>query len=666
MELAQRSLAPQAHNGLKLESFPSDVLERILNLDDMTRSVIRLWTSGSRVMRHKIQQSVLSMHFESVVELAFDALPMVLVDLRFLQSLVIRRGRNRMNCRLQLVTVLKSLSPTLETLILDFEGSHDICEPNPQLRLYQPDPSDLQRTENPDDEYVDLAKHFPRLQWLEFEIENSPCHSAHLLPPTLTRLKADLKIPDDAPTLPHWPNLTHLELPSTFDIPEAFWRALPQCLEHLDLSDSFLSLAVSDIYALLPRTLKFLAMPPDPPFEAPSSLQDLPRQLESLSHVNLYESEQLHHLPPGLLQLHCSTQRMADSFTPSHIRQLPRSLTSLETKLHVAPTLTAEDMPPALTHLKLVSTDNLSGDPFVTLLPYAHLRSLIIEAHSMSTAALGQLPANLTRLHVKLATELIGGEITSFPPLLQDFTLHVYYYGNTSRQPVTIGKLPETVTSVSLDLSLASSSFFHLPARLRTLKLGNLAETSSFDPQDSDTIARIFYLRKVAHEDGIFCDENLPRLDTTRPYGIFDLLPRTLTDLELSCKGMHNWYSTVWQSIPKTLKRLLIWSANALHPNTLDYLPFDSITGHLTIITGTVKDEHIKRLNPRLCFVELSPTSWLLSPACVPWIPKCMQRGPAWPEPVKEAYGALIKQRKACIDSGDRQGFHAVALHQDL
>lgn len=663
MEPKLNELAPEGRHCLKLESCSTDVLGRILNLTGMTRPVIRLWTSGAPIMRHKIRQVVTEMRFESHGEHDFDALPLILVDLPSLRSLSVSRGSNTINCVHKYTSVLKSLTPSLEKLVLGYPGSFDIFEPNPGLHIFKVEASGDQSDLTSKDFYIDLIQHFPKLQWLELETEDSPCYSPHLLPSSLTHLKADIKFLTEVHHMPNLPYLTHLETPSTSDMPESFWATLPQCLEHLDLSQSYLDFFAPEIFKTLPRTLKTLVLPPNPLIEFPlSSIQDLPRNLESLLYINLHEFNELDLLPPRLLTLQCG----AEGLVATQLRQLPRSLTSLGVHLNYTDCLANDDFPPNLTHLRLKSKykGHYGTIGINELMPYKHLRSLDIIACSFSETDFNHLPDALTHLSI---TEIVNPSkpvTISLPPRLESLTLCLSP-GSSCEGPsrFIFGKIPESVKHVTLSLNMNASDLFKLPARLESLHLSTGLHVDSFNPDDPETIERIEYLRKVAQETKTIFDTKYPALATDRPYCLFDLLPRTLSRLEFSKMALHMIEPSAWQAIPTNLKSFSSrFTHTHLPPTALDCLPFESITDFLRLEYGTFTDEHVKRLNRLLRKFEAPNATWHLTPACVPYMPQCMQFDSLWPADVKAAHQSLTELRRACLDSEDRQGFRALGM----
>ena len=247
------------------------------------------------------------------------------------------------------------------------------------------------------------------------------------------------------------------------------------------------------------------------------------------------------------------------------------------------------------------------------------------------------LPPTLTNLKVEAYSSQRNDEIINFPPSLT--ILKLAEYNSHTKPPAAIGKIPDSVTKLLLNIRIAASSLTQLPSRLAKLRLGHLSELDSFDPKDPATVERIAYLRQVAQKDGFILKER----SSPHEYHLWDLLPRTLTKLDLGGNTeLETLDAPVWQSIPENLQSLLLWREKvALHLQTLSYLPLETITTELRLPRVTWRDEDIKRLNPLLRKFKCQPgCTWLLTLACVPWVPRNIEVG-EWEVDFQRAFRAL-------------------------
>ena len=652
----------QLSERLKLEHLPIDIISPILSFNGMSRAVIRLWTSGSPAMR-RLVKSTKVMHFESHLELDFALLPSILGELSSLRSLTIDRGSYRLIGISKTLNLLQTLSPTLEQLILLFDSSVQLCSPG-YLKTQSPAPrQDSQTTEKADNTYLDLAKCFPRLQWLEFGTSYKvSCGFPQILPSTLTRLVGPFKVQDSSTSYYIPPLVTHLTAYGAPTHLESFFEALPRSLEHLDLSapgnDSLLTI---DALLALPRSLKALKISPKTSINWSGStylLHALPPTLEVLTNIACNLGD-LTHLLPTLKTLHFLYQTI--SISPAQVRQLSRSMTSLQLLFLDYEDLSKDDFPPSLTHLQLEGT---FGNFYVPLLPFEHLRSLNLEFVYLSCSFIKQFPPKLTRLTLLIVEAKDGNEVVEFPPFLEHLNLTIERFREMDSLEMS---LPQTLTSLGLTLpKITIGNILALPLCLCSLHLKGSAGhlVSTFMPPDADMIAKIELLRRSAEAKGVFADETLPARQP-REFGLFDLLPRTLTYLKID--GSAEFDDATWHSLPKKLETLMIVSPYTHYdedksaigaPLPCDYIPFESVTTQLLLDGATLEDRHFKRLNPRLQVLTISRGSKMFNnlEACLPWIPRQIL--------LECGNGArqldYQSKRRSALYKLDRQGFHAL------
>ena len=650
--------ASRQENGSKLETLPTEVLTHILSYKGMTQPTIRLFLTGATTLRQKVCRSATIMHFKSHLDIDFSLLPSILGYLSNLRELSIICDKSPLISITHTLSLLRLVSPTLEKLVFRFCGSAHLFEPGPRVVedriMPSADASADSDNKHVDEDYVDLAKHFPRLQWLEMSSESDlHCSTLKWLPATLTRLECRLKLSlDDFVTLPT--HLIQLKVESNNSLPQSFFDALPPRLEHLDLygSNSGSVLHLEQALAL-PRSLKTLVMAPAfKDFEVSSeTASSLPPRLEALMHVHWTILE---HLPPTMTRLDTS------ELSIQTLRQLPPSLLSLSCRLNSHNVVSFGDFPPDLTYLNLQLSQFLTAKEFVALLPSKHLTTLFLSSIMISSCIINQLPTTLKTLNIHTGhlnrTEI---EVLHLPPNLTSATISCY---REAKLRARFANMPDTLTHLSLSMLFDLEDLFLLPHSLRSLSLSNISHMSLFDPSDPKTLDRIAYLRKMAHDSGFVVDENLPTYKP-RNFGIFDLLPRTLTILKLDDFETGALAATAWQSLPKQLKTLAIYGpwAHKLDADALDYMPYDTVTKYLRLPCVAMKDEHVKRLKPELRSLEFRPArKCLLTAKCLPWMPRAARSSLSIPKSLSAEFRELTRKRTECLKNVDRQGFKAL------
>lgn len=618
-----------AHEGLnshsKIERLPLELWERILGFQGMTRSVIRLYTSGSPLMRQRICRSATIMRLESFKTPDFTLLPSILAELTSLRSLFVICLGNPLLGIPQTINLLKRVSPTLQKLVLRCEHALDFCEPDPALRTWHETASSRLSTDNElltaSDAYVDLTACFPNLQWLELDDPYDPPHNPpQTLPPTLTHLECNINLPEKTSSIALPSSLIHLKVLSSPQLPQIFWDALPEGLETLDLTFSYQSsyMLLEQVKAL-PRSLKSLILLPWTPIS--QDIKALPPHLETITNLSNDKCKSLDGLPswPTLTRLELS-DLWPDSTT---LHLLSRALTSLQITILAFDTLQAGDLPPLLTELKITtskSNDVLDGSVFLGM---PHLRTLCIWSSSISTAIINQLPPYLTELSLSSDHSMKGDVPAVFPPCLVALRIN-----SDSNLPLAIyGSLPRTLTSADLGY-IPMKTLYLLPPRLRRLRF-RCNDLWEFKDTSTLAVERIKHLRKEALHDGSFSIEEFEAC-TRRRAGPFDLLPRTLTYLWFESEFME--FDAGWQSIPSNLSSLTIFYVSnevstPLPIDDLDYIPIESVTQELRLPISNFRDKHVKRLHPELRFLELErgpkchlTLDGLLSlPRSIPW-----------------------------------------------
>ena len=600
--------------------------------------------TGSRVLQRKVLLAASNMHLESSLVLDFARLPPLIAQMTSLRSLTIIRDYIELLDENHTLEVLKSVAPTLEKLILRMNNSCQLFE----LRdLSVPTDTSEDPLLDPDEPSNYLATRFQRLQWLQFDTHGSCFYGAetpYRLPPTLTHLEVSFEDDETDEVTPLPPSLTHLLVRSTRRLSQSFFDALPSGLECLDLSNclSGQALSIEQVQAL-PRSLKKIVMAHRYRWWEPTSemIEALPPQLDSLINVNIPNDI--------VLEIYSRLKQFSTKHTlePSQVRGFSRNMELLKFKLKNQHELTSGDFPPSLTYLKLELTGENIFEHLGSFLPSKHLRTLRLTARLMSLKVINTFPPSLTKLSIYLHEHLDDTETIHLPPSLEVLVLE----SGDNDEHWSFAPMPHSLTTFKLIRHRINfSTLFALPPLLRTLEVGKISDMATFDPDDALNVERITYLRKMAQEAGFDFDETLPTR-TPREYGVYDLLPRTLTQLAMTTRNGETLPTGHWQSLPKNLSHLELHGA----ADDLDYLPFESITENLSVGNATWKDKHVKRLNPRLRHWPFwHDVKWDITSECVPWIPRDIEYPP------RSEFEELTLRRREALKNLDREAFHAL------
>lgn len=655
----------QARNGTLFESLHSDVFVHILGFRRMTQPTIRLFLTGSPIVRHMICRSATTMTFKSYLELDFSLLPSMLGNLANLRALTVICKHSPLVNPAHTRSVLESLSPTLEKLTLRMTGAGQLFDPTSRALFdavpKDQDESDSRDSGTPPQPIIDLGKRFPKLKSLKLlEVDDIDSCTLKCLPHSLTRLVFGFTIHEKTETFAFPPNLLHLKVHASDFLPQSFWDALPQGLETLNLHH----IATSDGLTIesakaLPRSLKRLVLPRNPHIGLTSDIvAALPPQLESIANVH---HSIFNHFPGNLTEVDTGRHHLA--LTPLALRQLPRTITSLCSGLKGETQLGVGDFLPLLRKLDISLNGEALSDNLGCLLPSNHLHTLELQAKNMNIVLISQLPATLTRLSVAAPfIKVEETDVLQLPPLL---TFCAITSQKLSKVALKIARMPDSLTRVQLSLATDLSTLFMLPPLLSGFEVNDVPNFLDFDPNDPVTIERILHVRNEAARAGFIFDEPLSP-STDRAYALFDILPRTLKWLSFGrAFSLEKLASTAWRSIPPNLKYFEIWNWNDDFPaDFLDFLPYENVTKCLALPRAAVRDEHIKRLNPQLreIFDPLAEHGhrWELTSACVPWIPRGIPHWFIRPEYVENVYVDLRAQRMDCLRRCDREGFRAL------
>ena len=286
--------------------------------------------------------------------------------------------------------------------------------------------------------------------------------------------------------------------------------------------------------------------------------------------------------------------------------------------------------------------------PTLTHLEVRFLRTLCLKAKRISDDDINKLPPNLTHLNLYMG-KIVGNEPIRLPPSLVELEIRI---PRKEAMP-PFAAMPHSLTSVLFPQgSIEISTLLALPPLLRTFEVGIISDLATFDPVDAENVERITYLRRMAQEAGFVFDETLPTL-TPREYGVYDLLPRTLTKFVLVYMMGDQPPTGHWQSLPKRLSHLVLLGST----DDLDYLPFETVDKFLSVANVAWKDKHVKRLNPRLLELSARNSTWDVTSEFAPWMPREPTIGGDF---VCEELEELQAQRREALENLDREAFHAL------
>lgn len=627
---------------LRLEWLPLAVLAQILSFHGLTTALIRLYLTGSREMQRKVLRSGSNIHLEAFLRLEFARLPSIFAQLTSLRSLTIKRGGNPLLDDAHTMAVLKAAGPTLEKLELDFARAPRLFDSDAPALLHEALHQLAMTPGNLEVSSLCLDTRFPRLCWLKFGSHYQDCIPfPQAFPPTLTHLECRFSFSEDDPPILFPPLLTHLAAGTSTAFPQEFYDALPSNLDFLSLilySDYRSTELTLEAANALPRSLRTLQFEPAFSHLEPVVFDALPPGLENLINCKFFieKGRPFKQLasPRGSAPL-----RRLD---PHQLGDLPRTLEWLSVGL--VSTNLLKDLPPSLVRLEVDMKECELSRSNIVVLPSDHLVSLEITAYYISADAINLLPPNLTHLVISITRNIVRAELLRFPLLLKELEFSVR---NQDEVALSFAPLPHTLTSATLKLPLRIENLFALPPLLRHLTIDNITDRNEFDRSNPIALERIHHLRDMAQKAGFVFDETLPTR-APRTYAVWDLLPRTLQKFEMRKVYSKLYPPAHWQSLPKNLLHLHI--VGPMHPDSLEFVPYDTVTELLSLQAVTWKTKHIKRLHPRL--VELRAGSLPITHENAPWIP----RNAVWELDLEDHN----KGRKDALGKLDREAFHAL------
>ena len=484
---------------LYLSDISSEILGRILDLKDMSPSVINLWMCGNRYLIFKLRDGVTSMTLRSRGHFNNFRIPELVRFLPKLLSFSLSGSELLLVAPVSVVSVVSELSDTLTSLELSFSPPLDERWVGDMMRRLVFDRSKVQDS---DSEAQSTTYYFtftkPLIEHLSTRnrLEKLIVPRFAILSPTdLSLLPASLKILDidlqfcfkGLSHLP--PQLTSLateaEIPSKIDLS----TALPASLTHLKVStlkESTLPSTLSSLEHVHTHRSAFIKPSLD-------YIRSLPRRaISALSFRELGTGftqtmlfDELPVLFPNLTHLYFEKSHFAPiCITASLISVLPRTLTLLASPIDLKDSESSV-WPPHLETLSIMTVNRLPTKIHVANFP-STLRHLnfdygSIHGHLAHPNIISHLPRSLTSL--KIAIGVLDDEHEratcfiknlDYPPSLTHLDLWFAYLSITS--PSAISDMPHSLESLAFSGSpITTLHLLQLPPHLTSLTLGKIA-----------------------------------------------------------------------------------------------------------------------------------------------------------------------------------------------
>lgn len=602
---------------MNLTSLTPELLGLILGYEEVLSSPVALWLSGNKLLQRQLALGVTEVYLENESEFALVCVPSFLKELRHLRKLAIDRSGNRILFPSSATSTIRALAPTLQKLVLDFEGATQILFPSYVEPTEDPTQHDADTDTSlsvaslgdglpspssaPSSTEWSLKESFPQLVTLDLIASHWGLDMVAQLPPSLSRLMTVMQ--NDA------------------EVFKAIINALPPHMEHICFDR--LPMPEPDFLALIaerPLTALNWHMPHQ--MTDPKRIAMLPRTLTDVASHKWLKSFVQIVSPAGLTQAHIDAlppklttlpliTEASEPLCFSHLKELeslasdddPGPLMSAATIKRLPPTLrsltmtadlegiTKADWPPRLTYLEWSpKTPNFSLDS----LP-SHLITLLIQVprYKVPSNMISCLPRTLQRL--RCTCDLLDFNDIDFPPLLKFLNLLCEDDGRCEWVKVEIQNLGPPTPGLTPDKPLfevfnvnlvdhldtvlqppkVSGCFpFHclppnlddlylpcvIPAsQLKHLPMG-LTTISVFDILDDYDFDRtdIRLLSRVKELNDFGLKHHgivTPAAHASLPVSRASLLPRTLCTLELRASNLFR--KCDWSRMPSTLTELV-------------------------------------------------------------------------------------------------------------
>lgn len=482
-------------------------------------------------MQAKLTLSVHRVELRNKNWLVWCRLPKFLVHLRKLKELVINRGAFKLQGLQDAASVLEQLPSSLERLELGFANATSL------LASSDPNHPSKGESEGVKDFETCLPLHelFPALKHLTVAPSGD---LSTLLPSCLPKslLSLHCGIPPkqidiemffyELPT-----GLTRLDSTTPFFASKGTLSALPKNLLVLNLT-CHNALEVCHVEAM-PESItelgKFVS-----PFLTPEACAALPPQLTSFSpwEVTTDAVEDAISALPETLKVLKLIDEAALDYNARYLSLLPRGLTKLSCTTNLGD-LKPDVLPPQLTSLTVQGDAPTFTPEFEKVLPasltYLNLKKL---AEELDIRFISILPRSLRTFKAYMSNQT--SDITDpaeirFPPQLEHLELNYTY--SYDDYPLPFANWPQSLKTLH-GIELSSSGLKLLPPYLTSLQIAVIYPSESFNAEDPELIERARFLQR--------CGRNYenpdPRdLEPMTKVSIFDLLPRTLLHLTVSC-----------------------------------------------------------------------------------------------------------------------------------
>lgn len=586
----------------RLSALPRELIGRICNVDSAPNCAVSLWKCGSRALQTKIVQGVSVLELRNEDQNFHGTPPKFLSKLSFLRELSIIRGSGRFDHVDRVVDVLLSLSKTLESLTFD-SVYHSMSLYNAFCRRAPYTPGshgeDSMSCKNgprdPSNRWFDRLCVFPRLHTFQIigESNYAPV-SLKSLPLSLTKLSVPLPngsgfIGDSVQQVKYTlmslpPDLLELELFLNSEESPDFLACLPPKLTRFKFDAAWLGDYVThSLVDALPKTLLYLEIDSIVwnkalPAAMPPLLEHFVGTIEETGDESKdgpfaqIQGSDFDCFPSTLKEM--SLNLPSQNIGGQLVRHLPRSLTKLSIEILHLDDLKASDWPQGLTDLAIIGS--VSGAPISLqdILPPSLLKlELEVARNAFTDTSDYQLPSGL---EVFMLTSRTASLPKILPPRLKRLNLNLspdpVYEVSNEKKPVFYA-LPDSLDELEVHYDTARHfiPFTALPPLLKSLSVRRL----EFDDKNDtgDKLAKARFLRQIGRTKARIEEVDPLASDDPNNVSIFDLLPRSLTHLEMhASREAAALEPELWARLPPHLTSLQI-QGSIFMPNALkDYI----------------------------------------------------------------------------------------------
>lgn len=608
------------------ESLPANLLDAILSFDDMSRCLLLLWMSGSRLLRYKIAIGATRIDLREPRRRSQNRCPKAIEEMQGLRELTIN-NYDRVMPYYRSIENLRSLSSGLRKLTLRIANSKRLLSP-PEVLLV-PEDSLHVNGGNLNKPSWTFAAAFPQLETLVLHSDESwPSSDFALLPSSLTKLTLSW-LPQDADgeysfSLPR--QLLSLEVCNGRTISPSFWTRLPPHLTEINVSCHQKQGSKADISHIgleLPRSLTKLGRFLQGDF-APTSLPPGLVSLDAtwLIDLNCWSNADFERFGAHYAQLKLFS---GTSITPRLARALPSTVHTISVHRAVKTPDDKYEWPSSLTDLAL---SNLSPNDFdASILPSGLTTISLDEEFILDLELISLFPHTL--LNLAAAGGTLGDvEKVSFPPRLTTLSLSsrsqtphwlllyekdgssptaersfgysdydvdpTCYNGRLVYKCFPYHKLPQSITELSLGIIIPASRLKDLPRRLLSLNIDDIFEDAEYHPDDAIEMDAMRSTFEAGSAEGIKESFDWKRLERT---SIATLLPRTLK--EFLMWGDACLEHVDYGMLPPLMTGLMLHSDHGLPGHYLPRMPLQHLQSlHVTL--REVSSDQLASINPHI------------------------------------------------------------------